>query len=506
MPSSAHAIYVNKNPFPMSRANYCVYMPLCVCRPRFLNFRSRVFTICGVMRLSFVHFLLLCLFLFPAAARAGEPVGFIREVTGAATILHAGDAAARDVKPDAPIFLKDVIDARDGAHLKMKFADDTEFVLSGRGKFTVDEYVYDPKAPEKNKSAFSLLGAAFSYVSGLIDKNSEAKSSLNLDFGSIGIRGTKILSAYAGGGNWIYLENGKITVDNGGGQVIVNPGEGTSITSKSQAPDAPYAFSADEIAWLQRVIDDPSARASGAMAANKESFPLVRARTPSQMAVAETPVRAAEQMERSTADEAADKKSANEITTAPAAPAEASAPAAPPAVIAAPPAAPPPASEPLPAGAGKAEAKVKANTEAERAAPSDVISLKKLSAATLGTRISQDGGAVRIDAQTPVTINIATADISAQHLENTTLFYRAAMKAKGLSGTAYLEMWVHFPGERGGSYFSRGLDNPLAREEDWKEFATPFFLKPGEVPDRVTLNLVINGTGTVWIRDVRLQR
>ncbi|TAL40154.1 MAG: hypothetical protein EPN97_00570 [Alphaproteobacteria bacterium] len=478
------------------------------------------------MRRSFTHLLLLCLLLVPAAARAGDPVGAVKEMTGAATIQHAGESEAHAVAQSAPIFMKDVIEAKDDAHVKMKFADGAEFILSGRGKFTVDEYVYDPKAPEKGKSTFSLLGAAFSYVGGLIDKGGETKSSLHLDFGSIGIRGTKILSAFAGGGNWIYLENGKITVDTTGGQVIVSPGEGTSITSKSLAPEAPYAFSADEIAWLQRVIDDPQARAAGAMASNAAP-PLGRARAQSQMAAAEAPAPALEGVAKDKAalDEMPAKKESrqtgNEMAAAPAAqpaqmpsaaggagagaPAAASAPAAPPVIIAATPASPPAASEPLPAEAGKAEAKANAKANAA-AAPRDVIPLKKLSAATLGTRISQDGDAVRIDTQTPATINIATADISAQHLENTTLLYRAAMKARGLSGTAYLEMWVHFPGEKGGSYFSRGLDNQLVKEEDWKEFLTPFFLKPGEVPDTVTLNLVINGRGTVWIRDVRLQR
>jgi hypothetical protein len=33
---------------------------------------------------------------------------------------------------------------------------------------------------------------------------------------------------------------------------------------------------------------------------------------------------------------------------------------------------------------------------------------------------------------------------------------------------------------------------------------TPFFLKRGEKPDNVKLNVVINGTGTVWIDDVKL--
>jgi hypothetical protein len=33
---------------------------------------------------------------------------------------------------------------------------------------------------------------------------------------------------------------------------------------------------------------------------------------------------------------------------------------------------------------------------------------------------------------------------------------------------------------------------------------TPFFLKKGENPDNVKLNLVINGKGTAWIDDIRV--
>jgi hypothetical protein len=33
---------------------------------------------------------------------------------------------------------------------------------------------------------------------------------------------------------------------------------------------------------------------------------------------------------------------------------------------------------------------------------------------------------------------------------------------------------------------------------------TPFFLKKGEKPERVKLNLVITGKGTAWIDGIRL--
>ena len=55
-----------------------------------------------------------------------------------------------------------------------------------------------------------------------------------------------------------------------------------------------------------------------------------------------------------------------------------------------------------------------------------------------------------------------------------------------------------------GEFFSRGLQSPLSGTTDWSTGETPFFLKKGENPDNVKLNLVIDGKGTVWIDDIHL--
>ena len=85
-------------------------------------------------------------------------------------------------------------------------------------------------------------------------------------------------------------------------------------------------------------------------------------------------------------------------------------------------------------------------------------------------------------------------------VENATLIYRAKVKTENLDGRAYLEMWCHFPGR--GEFFSRGLDTPLSGTTEWTTEQTPFFLKKREKPDYLKLNIVIDGTGTVWIDDI----
>jgi hypothetical protein len=63
-------------------------------------------------------------------------------------------------------------------------------------------------------------------------------------------------------------------------------------------------------------------------------------------------------------------------------------------------------------------------------------------------------------------------------------------------------MWCRFSGK--GEFFSRGLQNPLSGSNEWASYETPFFLKKGENPDLIKINLVVKGTGKVLIKDVEL--
>ncbi len=115
---------------------------------------------------------------------------------------------------------------------------------------------------------------------------------------------------------------------------------------------------------------------------------------------------------------------------------------------------------------------------------------------------SDGGGSLRLTATEPTTFRLfETGDLD---IENSRLIYQARVKARDVNGEVYLEMWCHFPGK--GEFFSRGLHAPLSGTIDWTTQETPFFLRKGENPDNIKLNLVINGTGTAWIDDIRLVR
>jgi len=121
----------------------------------------------------------------------------------------------------------------------------------------------------------------------------------------------------------------------------------------------------------------------------------------------------------------------------------------------------------------------------------------------LDKNISSDGkGSLRITVQDPVTVRLyETGNIG---VDNARLLYRARLRTENVQGQVYLEMWCRFPGK--GDFFSRALESPLSGTTGWSSQETPFSLKKGEDPDDIKLNLVINGTGTVWIDDIRLIR
>jgi len=136
--------------------------------------------------------------------------------------------------------------------------------------------------------------------------------------------------------------------------------------------------------------------------------------------------------------------------------------------------------------------------------------LKKMSlddASNLGTTIQTDlnvktegRASVRITTQFPTTVCLG--EVNGLDVENARLIYKAKVKSD-LAGAAYLEMWAHI-GK--GRYFSRGMNDPIKDKSDWKSIQTPFIFQKGQNPEKITLNLVINGRGTVWIDDVILTK
>jgi hypothetical protein len=138
--------------------------------------------------------------------------------------------------------------------------------------------------------------------------------------------------------------------------------------------------------------------------------------------------------------------------------------------------------------------------------------LKRISlddASAIGLQVQTDStvkaegkASTRIATKWPTTVCLA--EVSGPDIENAMLVYKAKVKSdlQG-QGTAFLEMWAHVGG---GQYFSRGMNDTVQGKSDWKVIQTPFMFQKGQKPTKVTLNIVINGPGTVWVDDIVLSK
>jgi hypothetical protein len=111
-----------------------------------------------------------------------------------------------------------------------------------------------------------------------------------------------------------------------------------------------------------------------------------------------------------------------------------------------------------------------------------------------------EGDSIRIESAASRTVRLF--DVNDPGVQQCVVIYRAEMKGEKVEGRAFLEMWCSFPGR--GEFFSKGLLQPLSGTSDWTRFEIPFYLKRGQIPDLIKLNLAIEGRGVVWVRNIEL--
>jgi hypothetical protein len=96
----------------------------------------------------------------------------------------------------------------------------------------------------------------------------------------------------------------------------------------------------------------------------------------------------------------------------------------------------------------------------------------------------------------------AIINCPAPELSSHTYIVRGQVKYDGVAGDGYLELWNDFGSK--GKYFSRSLADwgnmrKLTGTSAWRAFELPFHAEPGMRPEKLTLNVVLPGAGTVIV-------
>jgi len=133
--------------------------------------------------------------------------------------------------------------------------------------------------------------------------------------------------------------------------------------------------------------------------------------------------------------------------------------------------------------------------------------LKSIGSPVIDRDVTSDGnGSLLVDTGSPVSEVLYTLDGAG--MEHARAAYKAMLRTEGLApadgsrGIAYLEMKVVYPG--GKEIVSRGPAVPPTGTTEWTPAETVLYSDKGVAPESVTLSLVVDGKGKVWIDDVML--
>lgn len=139
------------------------------------------------MRLLILFF---ALFLTKGVLAADEPIGYVKQVTGEASVT-TGDAKVV-VEVGTAIFQGTVLRTGKKSSVGVTFKDETVMSFGSDTEFRVDEYLYAP-TQGKLKFASNLAKGSLNYISGVIEKLQPDAVVVTTPKGTLGVRGTQFL-------------------------------------------------------------------------------------------------------------------------------------------------------------------------------------------------------------------------------------------------------------------------------------------------------------------------
>lgn len=121
-----------------------------------------------------------------------EPVGKIVVLSGSATAQSA--EGARPLEMGSPIYQNDIINTDSGSQLQVKFIDNTQVSQAENSTLKIDSVVYNPDMADNSNLLLDMMKGTFRTISGEITKDSPTHFMLKSPQGTIGIRGTIVVS------------------------------------------------------------------------------------------------------------------------------------------------------------------------------------------------------------------------------------------------------------------------------------------------------------------------
>lgn len=129
-----------------------------------------------------VGWVLLC-----APCAWADAVGYVKNVSGEAVVITAGDTVKAEV--GVPVHIGSVLKTAGKGSMGVTFKDETMMSFGPNTELTVDEYLYAPSEGSL-RLVGSLARGSLNYISGVIAKLRPEAVAMNTPSGTIGVRGT----------------------------------------------------------------------------------------------------------------------------------------------------------------------------------------------------------------------------------------------------------------------------------------------------------------------------
>lgn len=174
--------------------------------------------------------------LLPVPVWAAEGVGVVESTTGKA---WATGSPARDLMPEAAVFIGDEIGTGAESRLAMLLAGMTRILMGPQTKLTLDQFTAEAGGE-------LVLGEGAI----LFDRDEAAPKmpvQLSTAFGLIAVRGTRFFAGPSNDRFGVFVERGEVRLSGGGVEVAILPGFGSDIAAAGEAPSPPVKWKAARI-------------------------------------------------------------------------------------------------------------------------------------------------------------------------------------------------------------------------------------------------------------------
>jgi len=126
----------------------------------------------------------------PSARAEDGPIGFIKTLSGTATVTHGNATSAAALA--VPVYENDLVQTGGDGELGITFRDNTRISLGPSSRIELKHFVFKPAA-EQYGFLLRLAFGTLEYISGLTEKLAPDAMSIETPGFTVGARGTRFL-------------------------------------------------------------------------------------------------------------------------------------------------------------------------------------------------------------------------------------------------------------------------------------------------------------------------